>query len=223
MTHLPFETLGVIFSHYAEEETFQRPLETLLLVCRAWNEAAVGHRTLWNNFKIHLGHGHISYVWSVRVSMRMARCGDNIPLYIELHTIPEGQDLALGNGDDSEYSYVYLDRQSCGYRSITGECRCANIAAECAYQALRVLAGPNGEHCARWRLLKLHLNFVADRKVASALCDRTPNLTYLELHGLRLEKRDLDLVVLPSMSEIKEVVLLDCFFPARHPLPPQCD
>jgi hypothetical protein len=53
---LPFDILAEIFDHYGEEESLSYPLETLLLVCRTWNEAASSHRGLWGRIKIELNH-----------------------------------------------------------------------------------------------------------------------------------------------------------------------
>jgi hypothetical protein len=53
----PFDVLGLILSHYAVEETIHYPLETLLVVCQGWKEAALGHCALWNELNIYCTSG----------------------------------------------------------------------------------------------------------------------------------------------------------------------
>jgi hypothetical protein len=81
---IPFDILVVIFTHYAAEETNHYPLETLLLVCQGWKEAALGHCALWNELNIYIGHKPTSQIWNTRLPLRLARSGPAIPLYIKL-------------------------------------------------------------------------------------------------------------------------------------------
>jgi hypothetical protein len=89
---LSFDVLGLIFSHYTEEENIGYPLETLLLVCRSWSNAALGHRALWNNLRIIIGHEPTISMWKARLPLRLARCALHSPL-----------DIMLRNQLDSPY------------------------------------------------------------------------------------------------------------------------
>jgi F-box-like len=53
---LPLDVLEEIFLFYQVHEDVFYPLEMLLLVCKVWSMAALGCRSLWSNFKIHISH-----------------------------------------------------------------------------------------------------------------------------------------------------------------------
>jgi hypothetical protein len=212
---LPFDVLGLVFSHYADEETVEHRLETLLLVCRAWSDAALGHCTLWTNFRIRMGHGLASWVWMRRLQRRLARSGPNTPLDIDVHTLPEDTDPA--NDEDQSLSEIEKEiwnQTPCHHRLPNGDCLCADQVSECAHQAIRILGGEDGQHCVRWRSLKLRLSGTDNANVAFALCHPTPNLTLLELVNFRLNSWHTTVVILPCIPLVKEVTLLDCFFPS---------
>ena len=97
---LSFDVLGAIFAFYAETETIIHPLETLLLVCRDWSNAALGHRALWGRLRIYISHEPSSKVWSVRLPLRLARCGSDLPLDIDLRNGLAGFDLGDNDGLD---------------------------------------------------------------------------------------------------------------------------
>src|ERR1700689_5486040 len=109
---IPFDILGLIFSHYAAEETIHYPLETLLLVCQGWKEAALGHCALWNEVNIYIGHNPTSKIWNARLPLRLARSGPTIPLYIKLRNylaIP----LSERTQEDAHNHGIYSP-ESCG-------------------------------------------------------------------------------------------------------------
>jgi hypothetical protein len=54
---LPIDILYHIFVDYAENETPDAPIETLLLVCRLWHDIALEHKRLWTNFRVVLKNG----------------------------------------------------------------------------------------------------------------------------------------------------------------------
>jgi F-box-like len=86
-SRLSFDVLGIIFSYYAQEETIFHPLETLLLVCKSWNEAALGHRALWTRLAIHIKHSPSHKIWKTRLPLRLERSGTSLPLHIDLRNM----------------------------------------------------------------------------------------------------------------------------------------
>ena len=84
---LPFDVLGDIFMFYAQQETIDCPIETLLLVCKSWHTAALGHRALWGQFRIHIGHRPPTHQLLVGVMRRLERSGGTVPLDIELRDL----------------------------------------------------------------------------------------------------------------------------------------
>lgn len=81
---LPFEILFIIFSYYAEYETPRFPLETLLLVCRFWTDAALKHRIIWSRFKIKIKTVLNSVWWENRISHRLRLSGPESPIFFQL-------------------------------------------------------------------------------------------------------------------------------------------
>lgn len=49
---LPFDILEEIFKNYLLEETPDHPVETLLLICKSWLQAALESTRLWSTFRI---------------------------------------------------------------------------------------------------------------------------------------------------------------------------
>jgi F-box-like len=169
--NIPFDILGHIFSHYAEAETITYPLETLLLVSRLWSDAALGHRALWSHLKVHIvSWGGISSVkiWKTRLPLRLKRCGDTLPLHIELRHFPSRPvDIVQGNEywellNRLERRKDYPERGNTDPRA---PCACTREMHVCVDEFLLLLAGRGGELCKRWSTLYLELHRPSDYNV----------------------------------------------------------
>lgn len=211
--HLPFDVLGLIFCHYAQVETIRRPLETLLLVCHTWSRSALSHRTLWSNFRIYLGHDDTSTMWQTRLPLRLARCGPDCPLDIDLRNIldcPGGDDTPEETVEDEFYIPWTCDPTT----EPTRECYCFDMARKCAESSLNTLAGPKGELCIRWRSLIIKLGHNDWRKgsrlLEDALRHPTPNLISLHLEHVWLDLDSSNIELLPVTIRVARLTLLDC-------------
>ena len=184
---LSFDVLGVIFAFYAETETITHPLETLLLVCRDWSNVVLGHRALWGRLRIYISHEPFSKVWGVRLPLRLARCGSDVPLDIDLRSgLAGGLDNTRGNGidgfrsgdnDDEDddvgdnalypiFSCVHEQGRepptlNLGYESEGGFCTCYPAARKFIKLTLQILMGINGEMCKQWRSFKVDFGYYA--------------------------------------------------------------
>lgn len=103
---IPFDILYGIFSFYAEDETPDSPLETLLLVCRFWKEAALEHRVMWSKFNIEIQGSQDARRWRQRIDRRLGHSGPDSPIIIRLRR-------------DPKYSYGSVDIHRI-LRSLTG-------------------------------------------------------------------------------------------------------
>jgi F-box-like len=79
---LPYDILGLIFHQYSliPPSSLITPsnsgiikLETLLLVCRAWHFAALGHRTLWSRLDMRIYNIEDLLYWKIHVPLRLSR------------------------------------------------------------------------------------------------------------------------------------------------------
>ena len=217
---LPFDILGLVFTHYAQEETIWRPLETLLLVCRSWSLAALGHRALWSNFRIYLGHDETSITWNARLPLRLDRCESECLLDIDIRNI-----LDLPNEEDapeetqSDESYVpWTCDPTVRQMDPDAECVCFGVARECAESTLHTLAGLHGSLSARWRTLRLHLGQrglrVGSKLLADALSHPTPNLTDLQFDQVCVGTESSGIDILPHATRVSRLIFLDCSFPS---------
>jgi hypothetical protein len=132
---IPFDVWGLIFSHYAAEESIWDPLETLLLVCKGWKEVALGYCALWNELNIYIGHNPTSQMWNTRLPLRLARSGPTIPLYIRLRNylaIP----LSERTQEDTQHDKIYSPKP-CGpvYRPVHHDFREADPGCACSTAA----------------------------------------------------------------------------------------
>jgi len=202
----PFDVLGVIFDFYLDEEAVDFPLETMLLVCRSWNEAALGHRNLWARLKIYLGHFPTSEVWTMRLPRRLERAGDSTPLEIDLRSILDSPNSPQG---------VRTDFDQCNrlYSNVFGDLTCSwvHTARRTAKELLIMLTGSQGELCHRWKSLYLGLSPHID--LGKGLAYPTPNLKAL---WLELPFIPLSIAILPSIPKLKT---FEVFRPYSLPLP----
>lgn len=152
---LPFDILCQIFDYYASKET-QYPLETLLLVCKFWSQAACDYPRLWSSFKINTKH---IIMWCARVPLRMSRCPDSL-LDIE---ITVGNSTAVISGEDLDEYYLSLTE------SLTGK------DGEVARRWRRLIAKDCGT---------VYWVSTQQSRLAKLLHFPTPNLEELSLDGL---------------------------------------
>jgi hypothetical protein len=219
-TQLPLDVLGCIFYHYAGKETIRYPLETLLLVCRFWNFAALAHRTLWNDIKIYIGHSPTSKTWRKRLPLRLARAGPAIPLFITLFNVLDLEnrfEVPQCVEDDPLYSDYFCRNPFPASSAVhEAQCPCYNDARECAEFVLECLAGTNGELCARWKEFHVDLGYGpeydASRSLARALSYPAPLLTSLVIANIDLDKlEDQNLTPLIQMPQLQVLMVKDCY------------
>jgi hypothetical protein len=159
---LSFDIPGCAFDYYAEEETIYYPIETLLLVCREWRDAALDHRTLWFHLNVHISlegkHSSIRiwknvyhYVWSGLGTLY---------LHVDLRHLP----IAFTKGSWSpEYSQIFFMLQSqpdCPSRGTFdphNPCTCVRDALIYIDEFILLLGGKDGRLCNRWKTLHLEL------------------------------------------------------------------
>jgi hypothetical protein len=217
---LPFDVLGLVFSHYAEEENIQHPLETLLLVCRSWSNAALGHRALWRNFRILIGHEPTISIWNARLPLRLARRAPDAPLDIMLRNLLDSPYercfdwFTDTNPRKDEWCYP------CGakgwFSEVTFPCRCVDAASACVDSCLKLLTGKNGELSRQWRSFALILgdsrrDKQSSSQVKEALSYPAPTLSSLVLRGLLFSTITAPSPQLfPDTGALKHLTLLDC-------------
>lgn len=212
----------MVFVCYSKEETFEHPLETLLLVCRFWNHTAVEHRSIWTNLRIYLGHQPTSRAWTMRLPLRLTRCGPNSLLDIDLRNLldaPEYEEIM----EISDKSDVF-QTHSCPLASdpmFFGRCTCYKEVRECVDNALQVLSGQYGNTCARWRSLILDLghdeeedSWTGNQHLVDALRHPTPMLTAMTLRRVRLGAEYFSSELFPITTLVKELSIIDCHLPS---------
>jgi hypothetical protein len=199
---LPFDVLGVIFDYYRDEKTIQFSLETMLSVCRSWNEAAPGHRNLWARLKIYIGHFPTSKIWKSRLPRRLERAGDSTPLEIDLRSILDSPNPPQGYQVNLDWYSRRVPNYFCD-RS----CNCAGTARRTVKELLVLLAGPHGELCHRWKSLYLYLGLYD--YLGKEMTYPTPNLeaVWLERPAIAL-----GVCVLPSLPKLKTFKIFRPFF-----------
>jgi hypothetical protein len=209
VNRLSFDILGEIFEYYVEGESFTYPLETLLLVCRRWNEAAIGHRGLWTRFKILVGHEPSPNAWLTRLPLRLSRSGSYIPFEIDIRSAFDMQKPVHEDEPDVLNPCHRRDPN-------TGEhkCRCRWKARATTQRLLHMLAGPSGIYCERWRSLHLSLGpdpfndeeYEADyaSTLQEDLSHPTPRLTSLTLERFEYSNHGhLDIPFLPHIPQLR--------------------
>ena len=195
----PFDVLGIIFSYYVDEETIEFPLETLLFVCRSWNEATLGHRNLWARLKIYLGHFPTSELWNMRLPRRLEQAGDSTLLEIDLRCILESRRVPQEVNKDHHRCFRPIPN-TLGDRG----CDCVATARRTAKELLIILAGPQGELCCRWKSLYLCLG--SSNPLGKEMTYPTPNLEAVRLERSSCEQ---DISILPSIPKVKTLEIFD--------------
>lgn len=211
---LPFEVLGFIFAYYVETETLFHSLETLLLVSRLWNLAALGHTALWGNYHIHLGHKPTQDAWKIILPRRLERAG-SAPLRIEIREVLEGIDHPYY---DYTVTCAWEEEDFQGLCS----CSCTGYVVACVQDLLEILAGPRGEYCERWNKLHISLDRRYGRRgnevqwfQTSLLCNSLshpmPLLESIHLKGFEV-LRSVSKLLFSSISSLRSVHFEDCIF-----------
>ncbi|KAG8796541.1 hypothetical protein FRC17_007984, partial [Serendipita sp. 399] len=191
---LPFDVLIRVFELYLPEETPDYPLESLLLVCKAWEQAAVAYRSLWATFKITMGEEKHKKLWLRRLPLRIERSGPQALFHIAIRHL------------DEETGKQANEAHGHGQKIPTQQDVEANLP-----RILDILAGVNGHLCARWGSLRLtihgcFLRFCATnphRNVFSSLTYPMPALTslHLALHS------DTDVRLFPQLPAVESIIL----------------
>ncbi|KAG8796812.1 hypothetical protein FRC17_007954, partial [Serendipita sp. 399] len=191
---LPFDVLIRVFELYLPEETPDHPLESLLLVCKAWEQAAVAHRSLWATFKITMGEEEHTRLWLCRLPLRIERSGLQALFHIDIRHLDEETGKQASEAHDR------------GQKIPTQADVEANLP-----RILDLLAGVDGHLCARWGSLRLtiygcFLEFRATdphRNVFNSLTYPMPSLTslHLALHS------DTDVWLFPQLPAVESIVL----------------
>jgi hypothetical protein len=202
----PFDVLGVIFDYYLDEETIDFPLETMLSVCRSWNEAALGHRNLWARLKIYLAHFPTSELWNIRLPRRLERAGNSTLLEIDLRSILD----SLNSPQKVRIKFDWCIRlNSNPYNHLS--CSCIHTARSTTKELLIMLAGHHGELCHRWKSLYLCTSQFIN--LGKELAYPTPNL---EAIGLELPSISRNVSIPPSIPKLKS---FEIFRPHSFALP----
>jgi hypothetical protein len=72
---LPYDVLGLVFYQYTLISSNYGTIkhEALLLVCRAWLFAAVGHRMLWSRMEMWIHGLKALPCWKIQVRLRLSK------------------------------------------------------------------------------------------------------------------------------------------------------
>jgi hypothetical protein len=231
---LSFDVLAHIFSHYATTETVDHPIETLLLVSRWWRDVALGHRALWSHLNAHIDIGSLYYsprIWKSRLPLRLKRCGDTLPLHVDLRHLPSS--FARGAGHPQLWEKMHRQNRpfTCPVRAngtqLT-QCTCITDALLCVDELFLLLAGQGGILCKRWKSLNLEVRDPMDyslkyREVAPVLRYPMPLLSSLAIHNLTSGNFELALpyasarrsplriatnVLLPSLQPVRSLTMV---------------
>jgi hypothetical protein len=204
---LPYDVLYEIFDYYAKEESEDYPLETLLLVCRSWNEAALNHRLLWTWLDIPLHHICTVKLWLTRLPRRLERAGERVPL-----------EISLGRHEEQRR-----------YRDKPFICRvCKEYNPGNPYyekpdfyihakRLLTMLTGTDGELCKRWKSLTLRSINRGD--FLCHLSYPTPMLTMLRYEQISTLTAGIGKPILPSLPSLHTLHVVEC----KHLLLPKLD
>ncbi|KAG8805596.1 hypothetical protein FRC17_005440 [Serendipita sp. 399] len=185
---LPFDVLVQIFEYYLLNESTLWPTETLLLVCKVWNETALQYSPLWTRFKIDLFESNSGSLWSHRLPLRLQRSGSSQPLHIDLR-----------------YSSYRRGQWIFGSQAPTPQIRSEDVRPTVAL-LLNALAGENGQLCTRWKTLHLDIDievsFMDNDLVV--LSYPMPLLTTLYLSG---QMSTGGLVIFPNLPSIRSLTI----------------
>ncbi|KAG8832893.1 hypothetical protein FRC17_000387 [Serendipita sp. 399] len=182
---LPFDVLGQVFTYYLEKETPLRPFETLLLVCKAWRVAALGHPSLWGRYKIILGNDTLTKLQIRYLRARLTRIGPKTPLHIDVR-------------------YTQKSRN---------ELTCLSMKSH-ILPLLKILAGSDGVLCLRWKSLRLTVELHQSTLPGSHLSAHLfapltypmPSLTWLHL-SLRILG---EMPLFPHLPSMRSMILRRC-------------
>ncbi|KIM27817.1 hypothetical protein M408DRAFT_24184 [Serendipita vermifera MAFF 305830] len=158
---LPFDVLAQIFENYLLEETAMHPIETLLLVCRSWLQAALDVTCLWSTFRI----VDDPSFWASCIPRRLARSPKDALLNVHIQVIHMGRPHSQQILDENR-------RNDTAYLSI-----------------LCSLTGLHGEVARRWRIFTFidpYNESKSWQELGSYLSFSTPHLERLHLQGITL-------------------------------------
>ncbi|KAG8796520.1 hypothetical protein FRC17_007990, partial [Serendipita sp. 399] len=190
---LPFDVLVQVFEYYPLNESTRWPVETLRLVCKAWNITALQCSPLWARFNIDLSQSNTGTFWLRRLPVRLQMCGPNQPLHIDIR-------YSLPDQSQWPFSKKAWDAME--------QIRSKSVQSTVPL-LLNILAGENGRLCARWETLRLEL----DRGV-EFLNEDLAGLTYpmpllISLY-LSVQMSRGGLVIFPNLPSIRSITTNVC-------------
>ena len=84
---LPLDILGIIWEDCLEMDGPSSPMETFLLVCKAWTTMALALPSLWSDYDIIIESIRDLEFWIPCIGRRLLRCSLETPLDIQIfHT-----------------------------------------------------------------------------------------------------------------------------------------
>lgn len=194
---LPADILRPIFWVYAEQETNQSPLETLLLVSRLWNVTASEHKQIWAIINIEIEDGPGVVRWTRLLSRRLERSGEQVPIFFRLENqMTTKHDPHLNKGRCATYP---------AHRFYS--CPCLTMIEEHLPLVIRAIAGNEGSLCARWKAINLHIpteGYYISQSLEEILSYPTPQLTSLNLRGITLPPGR-NIPFLPSTPSLRHI------------------
>lgn len=218
---LPIDILVEIFGLYRINETPDIPLETLLLVCKSWNTAALSCGALWGMLRIFVSHEPVMKLWRSRLPLRLARSGPSTPLDIVI-VVRFGRLMSR-----------MMESPECleeSYHSPCSHCKCVGKRERFVQWTLDTLAGENGELCKRWRSLHIDLGTwlyridphqsEEDGILLRGLTYPTPTLTKLQMNeqSFALTPPGSTYRILPYAPVLQELDIKKCNLPGLLPL-----
>lgn len=154
---LPFDILYNVFSYCVEFDHPSMPLEALLLVCKSWLDAAIGHNRLWSTFDISITLLQDITYWVSCIKRRLVRGSMQTLLDIEIT------------------------------RGVGGSVQTSTEISSAWESLLNVLTGQSGEVSIRWRRFVIEPIFiqVPTDPLVRSLSFPTPKLEEFRIYGLK--------------------------------------
>lgn len=204
---LPLDILRLVFVEYGQQETLQHPLETLLLVCKAWTRLCLESPLIWSMFNIVLSTGSEAKQWVSLVPRRLAKGGPTVPLYITI--VNERRKSHRNRDEEGELRRVVCPTLTMDIDpSPDKECHCSSEISDAISSILQILSGPNGDLCSRWTVLQLHLHLSAHQAdFLKSLVYPTPNLRELTIQGISNALSAYD-SIFPSTPNLRDLSLM---------------
>lgn len=151
---LPMDILGIIWEDCLEQDGPGYPMETFLLVCKAWTMMALALPSLWSNYNVEIRSTLDLEFWIPCIGRRLRRCSPDTLLDIQIFDTWE----AVRNG-------IKLSQKIRG----------ASLLSQ--------ITGTQGEIARRWRRLSV-MGSREDGDLIRFLCFPTPLLEDFYVYGI---------------------------------------